>query len=151
MSGIESLKDVTLRPWPAPNKDELNAEDLMRQVEQLTAERGHLRNITERSLQDDIIAGKDVPDDAVEGQEEEKEKKDAPSRAQRQQDIIRLQQEMSSHMEYVPHSLETTGRATNCTQLGQICCKQCGRPSLPRPFRRPQKALGLVLQPHFPY
>ena len=102
MPGNESLSDVALRPWPAAAKDELNAEDLMRQVEQLTAERGHLRNITEKSLQDDVIAGKDNPDDAKKGEEDETEMKDAPSKAQQQQDVIRMQQEMYNQMEYVP-------------------------------------------------
>jgi mediator of RNA polymerase II transcription subunit 17 len=83
MPTTASLTDVTLRPWPASKKDELSPQDLLHQVEQLANERGHLRNVTEKSLQEDIVAGKDAPNGATE----------------RLQDIFRMQQEMSSHME----------------------------------------------------
>lgn len=99
MSGAESLTNVTLRPWPAPKKEELAPQDLLQQVEQLANERGHLRNVTEKSLQDEIILGKDVSEDANDGLEEKKEKKVVPSKEERLQDVFRMQQEMSSHME----------------------------------------------------
>jgi mediator of RNA polymerase II transcription subunit 17 len=98
MPGTESLTDVTLRPWPTSKKDELSPQDLLRQVEQLANERGHLRNVTEKSLQDDIIAGKDAPDSAAANAEEKKEK-ETPSKDERLQDIFRMQQEMAGHME----------------------------------------------------
>jgi mediator of RNA polymerase II transcription subunit 17 len=98
MPGTESLADVTLRPWPTSKKDELSSQDLLRQVEQLANERGHLRNVTEKSLQDDIIAGKDAPDSAAANAEEKKEK-ETPSKDERLQDIFRMQQEMAGHME----------------------------------------------------
>jgi mediator of RNA polymerase II transcription subunit 17, fungi type len=99
MPGTESLTDVTLRPWPTPKKDELSPQDLLRQVEQLANERGHLRNVTEKSLQDDIVAGKYAPDSVAANTEEKKDKKDAPSKDERLQDIFRMQQEMFGHME----------------------------------------------------
>jgi mediator of RNA polymerase II transcription subunit 17 len=102
MSGAASLSDVALRPWPAPKKDELKPADLRLQVDQLTIERGHLRNITEKSLQDDIIAGKDASSSEADEQEAKKDKKEVRSRAQTQEDIIRMQQEMCSEMEYEP-------------------------------------------------
>jgi hypothetical protein len=102
MSGTESLVDVTLRPWPASKKDELSPQDLLHQIEQLTSERGHLRNVTEKSLQEDVVAGKELPED-TEGDSEEKtdkkDKKDAPTKEERLQEVIRMHQEMSSHME----------------------------------------------------
>jgi hypothetical protein len=49
MSGAEALGEVTLRPWPAPKKEGFSKQELLRQIEQLTAERGHLRDITEES------------------------------------------------------------------------------------------------------
>jgi mediator of RNA polymerase II transcription subunit 17 len=102
MSGNESLVDVTLRPWPTTKKDELSPQDLLQQIEQLANERGHLRNITEKSLLDDVIAGKETPENA-EGDTKEKtdkkEKKDAPSKDERLQDVLRMHQEMSTHME----------------------------------------------------
>jgi mediator of RNA polymerase II transcription subunit 17 len=102
MSGTESLVDVTLRPWPTTKKDELSPQDLLQQIEQLAKERGHLRNITEKSLLDDVIAGKETPENA-EGDTKEKtdkkEKKDAPSKDERLQDVLRMHQEMSTHME----------------------------------------------------
>lgn len=104
MAGTESLADVTLRPWPAVKKEELSPQDLLLQIEQLGNERGHLRNVTEKSLQEDIIAGKDVPDGTAGGSVQKEDKKDAPSREERLQEVIRMQQEMSSHMEQVlPH------------------------------------------------
>ena len=113
MSGTESLRDVTLRPWPTPKKDALGSQDLMLQIEQLTAERGHLRDITEKSLQDDIIAGKDVLEGAVDELEQKKEEKEAPSKEQRLQDIFRVQQEMGSHIEYALRTLQSHEVATD--------------------------------------
>jgi mediator of RNA polymerase II transcription subunit 17 len=102
MSGTESLADVTLRPWPTTKKDELSPQDLLQQIEQLANERGHLRNITEKSLLEDVIAGKEAPADA-EGESEEKtdkkDKQDAPSKEERLQEVLRMHHEMSTHME----------------------------------------------------
>lgn len=100
MSGADSLKDVALRPWPANKKDELSKDALLQQIEQLTTERGHLRDITEQSLQADIEAGKDVPDDAKEGSEDEDEEKEAPSRKEKMEEIFKMQMEMAGHLEY---------------------------------------------------
>jgi mediator of RNA polymerase II transcription subunit 17 len=101
MSGTGSLTDVTLRPWPTSKKEELGSQDLLLQIEQLANERGHLRNVTEKSLREDIVAGKNVPEDTIEDAEQRKEKnKDAPSKEERLQEVFRIQQEMSSHMEY---------------------------------------------------
>ncbi|KAH8732259.1 subunit 17 of mediator complex-domain-containing protein [Phaeosphaeriaceae sp. PMI808] len=107
MSKAESLRDVTLRPWPTPKKEELGPQDLLLQIEQLTTERGHLRNITEKSLQEDILTGKNVPDPAtgMEEKEEEEDKgkskgKDAPSKDERLQEVFRVQREMGSHIEW---------------------------------------------------
>lgn len=100
MSAAESLKDVALRPWPTSKKEEHSRQDLLEQIEQLTNERGHLRVITEKSLQDDIDAGKDVPDSAMEGLAQEKEEKPARSKEERLQHVFRAQQEMVTHLEY---------------------------------------------------
>jgi mediator of RNA polymerase II transcription subunit 17 len=100
MSGIDSLKDVALRPWPAPEKDELSKDALLQQIEQLTTERGHLRDITEQSLQEDIDAGKNIPDDAKEGSEDEDDEKEAPSRKEKMEEIFKMQMEMAGHLEY---------------------------------------------------
>lgn len=99
MPGADSLTNVTLRPWPTPKKEELGSQDLLRQVEQLANERGHLRNVTEKSLREDIAAGKDAPAEPASELEEKKDKKNAPSKEERLQDVFRMQQEMSSHME----------------------------------------------------
>lgn len=100
MSGADSLKDVALRPWPASKKDELSKDALLQQVEQLTTERGHLRHITEQSLQADIKAGNNVPDDYKESSEAEDEEKEAPSRKERMEEIFKMQMEMAGHLEY---------------------------------------------------
>jgi mediator of RNA polymerase II transcription subunit 17 len=102
MSGTESLADVTLRPWPTTKKDELSSQDLLQQIEQLATERGHLRYITEKSLLEDVIAGKEAPEDADGDSEEKtdkKDKKDAPSKEERLQEVLRMHHEMSTHME----------------------------------------------------
>jgi mediator of RNA polymerase II transcription subunit 17 len=100
MSGAEALGEVTLRPWPAPKKEGFSKQELLRQIEQLTTERGHLRDITEKSLQEDIDAGKTVPDEAAATAEAKKDDKDAPSKEERLQAVYRAQQEISGHLEY---------------------------------------------------
>lgn len=104
MSGVEALKDVALRPWPTNKKDELSRDALLQQIEQLTTERGHLRDITEQSLQADIDAKKDVLEDAEEGSEDGDEEKEAPSRKERMEDIFKMQMEMAGHLEYVQNT-----------------------------------------------
>ncbi|KAF1921067.1 subunit 17 of mediator complex-domain-containing protein [Ampelomyces quisqualis] len=100
MSGAGSLMNITLRPWPAPKKEELGPQHLLQQVEQLANERGHLRNVTEKSLQDEITSGKDVSEGAKDESDEKKEKKEVYSKEERLQDVFRMQQEMSNHMEW---------------------------------------------------
>jgi mediator of RNA polymerase II transcription subunit 17 len=99
MSGTESLKDVALRPWPAQSKGEISKDELLLQIEQLTNERGHLRDITEKSLQEDVDAGKHVPEDAMEGVENVKGEKETPSRKEKMDEIFRVQMEMAGHLE----------------------------------------------------
>ncbi|KAE8855980.1 hypothetical protein PTNB29_08819 [Pyrenophora teres f. teres] len=103
---MDSLNNVTLRPWPAPKKDELTQEDLLFKIEQLASERGHLRNITEQSLQEDIDAGKNVPghgSDAGAAKEEEKKKKkekEALSLQEQREKVLKVGMEMYSHLEW---------------------------------------------------
>ena len=108
MSGFESLKDVALRPWPEKEKDELSRDALLQQIEQLAAERGHLRGVTEQSLLADIDAGKDVPEDAKEGLESKDEEKRQPTVKQKQEEIIKMQMEMAGHLEYAHPQLVRT-------------------------------------------
>lgn len=77
----------------------MGSQDLLQQVEQLANERGHLRNVTEKSLREDIAAGIDASVETTSDSEGKKDKKDAPSKEERLQDVFRMQQEMSSHME----------------------------------------------------
>lgn len=100
MSELESLKDVALRPWPAKKTDEFGKDALRPQIEQLAIERGHLRNITEQSLQADIEAGKDVPDDATDSSEDDEEEKAPRSLDERKAEVLGMQMEMASHLEY---------------------------------------------------
>lgn len=105
MSGVDSLKDVALRPWPTKGKDELSRDALLQQIEQLAEERGHLRGITEQSLQADIDAGKDVPDNAKESLEDGEEEKEPPSRKEKLDQIFKMQMEMAGHLEYAQPQL----------------------------------------------
>lgn len=94
------MKDVTLRPWPSLKKEKLTQEDLFLQIQQLTTERGHLRDITEKSLQEDIVAGKDVPEDSKEGMEPGEREKDVPTKKEMLDKVFNAQREMYSHLEY---------------------------------------------------
>jgi mediator of RNA polymerase II transcription subunit 17 len=98
MAETDSLANVALRPWPAPAKDALSKEELSAQIHQLTTERGHLRGITEKSLQDEIDAGQSVPEDSMEGVENES-KKDAPATEERLKEIYRVRNEMHTKIE----------------------------------------------------
>lgn len=77
MAGMAPPTDITMRPWPATEKEELSPGDIFTQIAQLTSERGHLRFITERSLQEEVDSGKDVPEDVMEGVEFGAEQKPA--------------------------------------------------------------------------
>jgi mediator of RNA polymerase II transcription subunit 17 len=97
---MDSLGNVTLRPWPAPKKEELSQEDLLFKIEQLAIERGHLRNITEQSLQEDIDAGKDVPDATTDGLKQGEKKPDALSDQEQREKVHKVGQEIWSQVEY---------------------------------------------------
>lgn len=99
MSGNEPLKDVTLRPWPAPKKEKLSQLDLLEQIEQLTTERGHLRDITEQSLQKDIDNGEDAPEANLEGATPMKQEKKELTKDEQLREVFRTQHEMASHLE----------------------------------------------------
>ncbi|KAL5115739.1 RNA polymerase II mediator complex subunit [Pleosporales sp. CAS-2024a] len=115
MSGSESLADVALRPWPPAKKEELSPEDLLLQIQQLGHERGHLRNVTEKSLQEHVLAGKEAAEEIVEAlaqkqqkEDEDRKKTDAPSREARLQEVLRMQHEMSQHMEWAKFAASNT-------------------------------------------
>lgn len=101
MSDRDSLKHVALRPWPAHKQDEHSRDVILQQIEQLAVERGHLRNITEQSLQAEIDTGKDVPDGAKDSSEDDEEGKKPQTSEGRRGEIVKMQFEMSNHLEYV--------------------------------------------------
>ena len=101
MSGLDSLKDVALRPWPADKEDESSKDVVFRKIEQLATERGHMRNITEQSLQAEIDAGKDALDDAKDGSEGGEEDSKSKTSEERRDEIMKMQWEMAMHLEYV--------------------------------------------------
>lgn len=86
MSAAASSTSVALRPWPAPKKEKLEPVDVFEQVGQLAAERGHLRYITEQTLQDEVDAGDTIKEDVMEGIEEGA-KKDTPSKEDRLKEL----------------------------------------------------------------
>jgi mediator of RNA polymerase II transcription subunit 17 len=95
---MDSTADVALRAWPAPVKEALGLQDVLSQITQLTTERGHLRGITEKTLQDEIDAGKDVPEDVLEGIDAG-DKKEAPSMKAKVEEIQRARNEMCQKLE----------------------------------------------------
>lgn len=101
MSGLDSLKDVALRPWPADKDDESSRDVVLRKIEQLATERGHMRNITEKSLQADLDAGKGALDDAKDSSGDGDEEGKPQTFEERRDEILKMQWEMSTHLEYV--------------------------------------------------
>lgn len=97
MSTTNVTTDVALRAWPAPKKEALDIEDILAQVSQLTTERGHLRGITEQSLQDEIAAGKDEPGVAADDLEEKD--KPEPSMKEKLEEIHIARIEMLRKLE----------------------------------------------------
>lgn len=93
MSAAGSTTNVALRPWPASKKDELTKDELLAQIGQLTVERGHLRDITEKTLQGEVDAGKHVPEESLEGVDQA-DKKDAAATKDRLEEIQRVRHEM---------------------------------------------------------
>ncbi|CAO2647728.1 Nn.00g086500.m01.CDS01 [Neocucurbitaria sp. VM-36] len=106
MAGTDSLRDVALRPWPVPKKEELTQEDLFLQIQQLTTERGHLRDITERSLQEDIATGKVVPEAIEDGVDSGEKQSDAPTQQEMLEKVFNAQREMYGHLEWAKFAAE---------------------------------------------
>jgi mediator of RNA polymerase II transcription subunit 17 len=98
MSDTDSMTNVALRPWPAPSAGVFSKEDLSAQIHQLTNERGHLRGITEKILQDEIDAGKSVPEDAMDESETET-KRDVSVPEEKLKEIYRVKHEMQTKIE----------------------------------------------------
>ncbi|KAF2712445.1 hypothetical protein K504DRAFT_464539 [Pleomassaria siparia CBS 279.74] len=101
MSGAGSTSSVALRPWPAPTKDVIPPYELHPLVDRLAIERGggYLRPITEKSLQDQIDAGKCVEAEIVHGVEKSP-KNDAPTRQERFDEIATTQQKMFASLNW---------------------------------------------------
>lgn len=99
MSGADPLSTVALRPWPAPAKEALSKEDIYAQVAQLTSERKqYLRDITEKSLLDDIAAGRDGIIDSVEGGKQN-EKEEVLSQAEMLEKLGKARHEVYNKLE----------------------------------------------------
>ncbi|KAF2016290.1 hypothetical protein BU24DRAFT_492405 [Aaosphaeria arxii CBS 175.79] len=94
---------VALRPWPAPAKDETSFEHVFDQVHRLALQRGHLRSVTEKGLQEEIDAGQDIAGDIIEGVEKEdgaEDKKSAQTREERRVQVIETRMEMHKKLEF---------------------------------------------------
>ncbi|OSS54628.1 hypothetical protein B5807_00656 [Epicoccum nigrum] len=137
MSEFESLRDVALRPWPVNRTDDLSKDAMLQQVEQLARERGHLRNITEQSLQADIDAGKDVPDDLKEISEEDEEEKEPLTLDERKAEIAKMQMEMASHLDWARFA------ASNALDLISMVLSADPNKRLPASFSHTFREAGL--------
>ena len=62
-------------------------QERFRSTEQLASERGHLRNITESALQEDIDAGKELPEHAADAEKQSDAQKEAPSQQEQREKI----------------------------------------------------------------
>ncbi|KAI8936833.1 hypothetical protein NX059_006070 [Plenodomus lindquistii] len=108
MSSMESLRNVTLRPWPASVQGELTQQDLYTQIEQLTTERGHLRDITESSLQETIRSGKDVASGVAQKELGEKDKIEVAAPKVTREAVFNAQREMYGHLEWAKFAATNT-------------------------------------------
>ncbi|KAJ4350137.1 RNA polymerase II mediator complex subunit [Didymosphaeria variabile] len=114
MSGADSLSSVALRPWPAPAKEALSKEDLYAQVAQLTSERRqYLRDITEKTLLEDIAAGRDGIVDTVEGGKQN-DKEDVTSQAEMLEKLGRARHEVFNKLDWASFA---AGNALNVVSL----------------------------------
>ncbi|KAF2852825.1 hypothetical protein T440DRAFT_19717 [Plenodomus tracheiphilus IPT5] len=118
MSSMESLQDVTLRPWPSVKQGGLSQQDLYTQIEQLTNERGHLRDITESSLQEAKGAGRDVPHGGVRKEQDKEVDKEAATKKVTRDTIFHAQREMYGHLEWAKFA------ATNALDLISLVLSQ---------------------------
>ncbi|CAI6340233.1 unnamed protein product [Periconia digitata] len=113
MATTDDTTEIKLRAWPAPQKEPLDHKDILAQVTQLAAERGHLRGITEQSLQDEIEASKNdigvVMDDS-----EEKSKLDEPSVKEKLEEIHASRMSMFKNLELAAFH---AGNAMNLVNL----------------------------------
>ena len=103
MSGADSLMDVALRPWPAQNKEKLEPQDLLNQVEQLARERGFFRYITEESLQEEIATGKDATHHVAEDLEQGTQK-ESQTKEDRLKELGMARNELAAELQYVCES-----------------------------------------------
>ncbi|KAF1968832.1 hypothetical protein BU23DRAFT_583040 [Bimuria novae-zelandiae CBS 107.79] len=111
MAGLDALSNVALRPWPAPEKEALSKEDIFAQVGQLTSERKqYLREITEKSLLEDIAAGRDG---IVESVEEDK-KEEVLSQAEMVEKLGKARHDVYSKLEWASFA---AGNALNLVSL----------------------------------
>lgn len=101
MSGLDLLRDVALRPWPADKEDESSRDVVFRKIEQLATERGHMRDITEQSLQAEIDARKDGLEEAKDASENGDDVAKSKTFEERRDEIMKMQWEMNMHLEYV--------------------------------------------------
>lgn len=100
MSGAESLSNVALRPWPAPEKEALSKEDIFAQVARLTSERKqYLRDITEKTLLEDVAAGRDGIVDSVEEAGQGK-KEEVLSQAEMVEKLEKARHDVYNKLEY---------------------------------------------------
>ncbi|KAF2115755.1 subunit 17 of mediator complex-domain-containing protein [Lophiotrema nucula] len=104
MSASGPATDVALRPWPTSEKEALDRAELHNKVVQLASERGHLRLITEESLQEEIDTGKDAVEVAVmEGVEQQEEVKSTQTKQDRQKQVWEVRNSMWQLTEWAEH------------------------------------------------
>ncbi|ORY02942.1 subunit 17 of mediator complex-domain-containing protein [Clohesyomyces aquaticus] len=99
MSASGSVTNVALRPWPTSSRDKLTPLEIHAQIAQLTTERGHLRYITEESLQNEIDTGTDPSKVAKNDAKDDKEK-GAPTRQERLMEIQATGRNMYTKLEW---------------------------------------------------
>jgi mediator of RNA polymerase II transcription subunit 17 len=100
MASASTTTNVALRPWPSTKKEKLEPVDIFNQVNQLAAERGHLRSVTEQKLQEEVDNGEDATEDVMQGVEKEGLPK-TQSRDERLQELARAKAEMLAKLKYV--------------------------------------------------
>jgi phosphoglycolate phosphatase-like HAD superfamily hydrolase len=102
MSGFADPKNIVLRPWLAPKKEQLDKVSALSQLAQLSQEQNlFTRHITEERFEQEIKTGKHASEEVMEGVEGEEKQQDAPTYEKRQQELVKARQEILDSVLYV--------------------------------------------------
>jgi len=98
---MSSTNHVSLRPWPAPSKDDFDPDELGRQLNQLSTQKSNFRYVTEDALRADISSTVEVAND-VAGEGKPTAQVAIETDKDRLRKIYEVKEKMSVQLQYVP-------------------------------------------------